>query len=187
LQQLVEAELVYRQGVPPQAVYLFKHALIRDTAYQSLLKSRRRQYHQQIAQVLEERFPDTKETQPELVAYHYTEANLISEAIPYWQSAGQSAVQRSANAEAISHLTKGLELLETLPKTPEHVQEELILQLTLGTPLSASKGNAVLGSRKSLHPGARTLSATRRNPSALPDALRTMAVSFRAGWFKDGP
>jgi class 3 adenylate cyclase/predicted ATPase len=144
LQQLVEAELVYQQGVPPQAVYLYKHALIRDTAYQSLLKSRRRQYHQQIAQVLEERFPDTKETQPELVAYHYTEANLISEAIPYWQSAGQRAVQRSANPEAISHLTKGLELLETLPKTPEHVQQELILQLTLGTPLIASKGNASL-------------------------------------------
>ena len=144
LQQLVEAELVYQQGVPPQAVYFFKHALIRDTAYQSLLKSRRRQYHQQIGQVLEERFPDARETQPELVAYHYTEANLISEAIPYWQSAGQSAVQRSANAEAISHLTKGLELLETLPKTPEHVQQELILQLTLGTPLIASKGNASL-------------------------------------------
>jgi predicted ATPase len=142
LQQLVEAELLYQQGVPPQAGYLFKHALIRDTAYESLLKSKRRQYHRQIALVLEERFPETKETQPALVAHHFTEANLIPEAIPYWLSAGQSAVQRSANAEAISHLTKGLELLATLPKTPEHVQQELILQLTLGTPLIASKGNA---------------------------------------------
>ena len=142
LQQLADAELVYQQGAPPHAVYLFKHALIRDTAYQSLLKSRRRQYHQQIAQVLEERFLDAKEIQPELVAYHYTEANLISEAIPYWQSAGQNAVQRSANTEAISHLTKGLELLESLPKTPEYLQQELTLRLTLGTPLLASKGNA---------------------------------------------
>ena len=119
LRQLVEVELLYQRGLPPQATYLFKHALIQDTAYQSLLKSKRQQYHQQIAQVLEEQFPDTTETQPELVAHHYTEAGLIEQAIPYWQRAGQRATQRSANVEAISHLTKGLELLKTLPDTPE--------------------------------------------------------------------
>ena len=102
LKQLVEAELVYQRGLPPQAHYLFKHALIQDTAYQSLLKSTRQQYHQQIAQVLAERFPETVETQPELVAHHYTEAGLIAQAIPYWQQAGQRAIQRSANVEAIS-------------------------------------------------------------------------------------
>src|SRR5262245_63526076 len=103
----------------PQTTYLFKHALIQDTAYQSLLKSRRQQLHQQIAQVLEEKFSETTETQPELLAHHYTEAGLIAQAIPYWQRAGERAVQRSANIEAISHLTKGLELLKTLPDTPE--------------------------------------------------------------------
>ena len=113
---------------------------MQDTAYQSLLKSKRQQYHRQIAQVLEERFPEIEETQPELVAHHYTEAGLIAQAIPYWQQAGQRAVQRSANVEAIWHLTKGLELLKTLPETPERTQQELDLQLTLGPALMATKG-----------------------------------------------
>src|SRR5262249_52778901 len=117
LHQLVEAELIYQHGLPPQATYLFKHALIQDTAYQSLLKSTRQQYHRQIAQVLEERFPDTTETQPELLAHHCTEAGLVGQAIPYWQRAGQRALERSANVEAIGHLTKGLELLQPLPDT----------------------------------------------------------------------
>src|SRR5205807_1674899 len=83
LGRLVEAELVYQRGVPPQATYTFKHALIQDTAYQSLLKSTRQQYHQRIAHVLEEQFHDTVETQPELLARHYTEAGLSAQAIPY--------------------------------------------------------------------------------------------------------
>jgi class 3 adenylate cyclase/tetratricopeptide (TPR) repeat protein len=140
LRQLVEAELIYQRGLPPQATYLFKHALIQDTAYQSLLKSRRQQLHQQIAQMLAERFSETVETQPELLAHHYTEASLIAQAIPYWQRAGERATQRSANVEAISHLTKGLELLKTLPDTLERAQQELTLQIALGTPLMASKG-----------------------------------------------
>ena len=98
--------------------------------------------HQQIAQVLEERFAETVETQPELVAHHYTEAGLAEQAIPYWQRAGQRASQRSANVEAISHLTKGLELLKTLPDTPERAQQELTLQIALGAPLMATKGYA---------------------------------------------
>src|SRR5207248_2718007 len=106
------------KGLVPQAHYLFKHALIQDTAYQSLLKSTRQQYHQQIAQVLAERFSETVETQPELLAHHYTEARLIEQAIPYWQQAGQKTSQRSAYVEAISHLTRGLTLLSTLPQTP---------------------------------------------------------------------
>src|SRR6266404_8850176 len=101
LQQLVEAEFLYQQGLPPQATYLFKHALIQEAAYQSLLKSTRQQHHQRAAQVLEERFPETVETQPELLAYHCTEAGLIAQAVGYWQTAGQSAVQRSAHMEAI--------------------------------------------------------------------------------------
>jgi predicted ATPase len=114
--------------------------LIQDTAYQSLLKSTRQQYHTQIAQVLEERFPDTKANQPELLAHHLTEAGQIGQAIPYWQEAGQQAVQRSANEEAISHLTKGLEVLKTLPDTPWRAQQELSLLITLGAPLSVARG-----------------------------------------------
>ena len=142
LHQLVTAELIYQRGLPPQATYLFKHALIQDTAYQSLLKSRRQQLHQQIAQVLAERFPETVETQPELLAHHYTEANLIAQAIPYWQRARERAIQRSANVEAVKHLTKGLELLQILPETPDITQQELALQLALGAPLMATKGYA---------------------------------------------
>jgi predicted ATPase len=142
LSKLVEAEILYQRGVGEQARYFFKHALIQDTAYQSLLKSTRQQYHQKIARVLEERFPDTKETQPELLAHHYTEANLSEQAIPYWQQAGQRAVQRSANVEAINHLTKGLDLLKTLADNPEHARQELNLQSVLGTSLVATRGYA---------------------------------------------
>ena len=139
LQQLVKAELIYQRGLPPQATYLFKHALIQDTAYQSLLKSKRQQLHRQIAQVLADRFPEIIETQPELLAYHYAEAGLKEQAIPRWQKAGQRASQRSANMEAISHLTKGLELLQTLADTPERAQQELTLQLILGPALMTAK------------------------------------------------
>ncbi|HEV8713417.1 MAG TPA: adenylate/guanylate cyclase domain-containing protein [Candidatus Binatia bacterium] len=142
LRQLVEAELVYQRGLPPQATYLFRHALIQDAAYQSLLKSTRQQYHRQIAQVLEERFGEIKDTQPELLAHHYTEACLVGQAILYWHQAGQRAIRRSAYVEAISHLLMGLELLKTLPNIPERTQQELMLQITLGTPLMATKGIA---------------------------------------------
>ncbi len=140
LKQLVAAELVYQRGLLPQATYLFKHALIQDTAYQSLLKSRRQQLHQQIAQVLEAQFSDTKEAQPELLAHHYTEAGLAEQAIPYWQKAGERATQRSANVEAIRYFTTGLGLLKTLPDTPKHAQQEIALQLTLGNALMIIKG-----------------------------------------------
>jgi predicted ATPase len=142
LQQLVEAEFLYQQGLPPQATYLFKHALIQEAAYQSLLRSARQRHHQHIAQVLEARFPELCETQPELLAHHYTEAGLMEHAIPYWQRAGQRAIQRSANVEAIEHLTRGLDILKTLPDTPERAQQELDLQVALGPALMATKGLA---------------------------------------------
>ncbi len=142
LARLVEAEVLYQRGLPPQARYVFKHALIQDAAYQSLLKSTRQQYHQQIAQALQEQFSETREAQPELLAHHYTEADLVAQAIPYWQKAGQRAIERSANAEAISHLAKALELLKTLPDTSERVRQELSLQITLGPALVILKGMA---------------------------------------------
>src|SRR5215813_13112855 len=142
LHQLVEAEFLYQRGLPPQATYTFKHALIQDVAYQSLLRSTRQHYHQRIAQVLAARFPAMVETQPELLAHHYTAAGLIAEAVPYWQRAGQRAIERSANVEAIAHLRQGIALLTTLPDTPERVQAELTLQTTLGPALIATRGIA---------------------------------------------
>jgi class 3 adenylate cyclase/predicted ATPase len=141
LERLIDAELLYQHGLPPQTTYVFKHALIQATAYQSLLRSTKQDYHQRIAQVLLAQFPAMVEAQPELLAHHYTEGGLIAQAIDYWQRAGQRAVERSANVEAISHFTKGLELLKTLPDTPEHAQQELVLQLAVGTPLLIIKGH----------------------------------------------
>ena len=142
LQQLVDAELIHQRGFSPDTQYQFKHALVQDTAYQSLLKRKREQIHQKIARVLEVQFPKTVETQPELLAYHFTEAGLVEQAVPYWQRAGQRANQRSASSEAISHLTTGLQLLKTVPETPERIQHELLLHITLGIPLAATKGFA---------------------------------------------
>jgi predicted ATPase len=142
LHRLVEAELLYQRGVPPQTTYIFKHALIQDAAYESLLRSTRQHYHQQIAQVLEAQFPETTEGQPELLAHHYTEAGLNEKAVSYWHKAGQRAMQRSAHTEAIRHLTKGIAVLETLPETRAHLQEELPLQIALASAFHASKGQA---------------------------------------------
>jgi class 3 adenylate cyclase/tetratricopeptide (TPR) repeat protein len=140
LGQLVGAELLYQRGRPPRAKYMFKHALIQDAAYASLLKRTRQQYHQQIAQMLEAEFPETVEAEPELVAHHYTEAGLNEQAVGYWHQAGKRATQRSANVEAINHLTKGLEVLMTLPDTLERARKELDLQTTIGPVLMAVKG-----------------------------------------------
>jgi class 3 adenylate cyclase/DNA-binding winged helix-turn-helix (wHTH) protein/tetratricopeptide (TPR) repeat protein len=140
LDQLVEAELLYHHGVPPQLTYAFKHTLIQETAYQSLLRSQRQQYHRQTAPILEQHFPEIAETQPELLAHHYTEAGMPAQALPYWERAGQRAIERSANVEAISHFTKGLELLKALPETPERTRQELALQLAVSSPLRMTKG-----------------------------------------------
>jgi predicted ATPase len=142
LARLVEAELLYQRGVPPRATYIFKHALIQEAAYQSLLKSTRQRHHQQVARVLEERFLETTETQPEVLAHHFTEAGLSEQAIPHWQRAGERAIQRSAYVEAISHLNSGLAVLKTLPDTSNRARQELDLQIALGQALIATKGQA---------------------------------------------
>jgi len=142
LRCLVERELLYQRGIGDDAVYLFKHALVQDAAYASLVRRTRQHYHRRIAQVLEEQFPESKAMQPEVLAHHYTEARLPEQAIPYWQQAGEQAVKRSANAEAIAHLQSGIALLNTLPDTVERTLQELTLQRTLGVPLLAVKGNA---------------------------------------------
>jgi tetratricopeptide (TPR) repeat protein len=140
LAQLQAAEFLYETRLFPERAYTFKHALTQQVAYQSLLTSTRQQVHQQIAQVFETHFAETALTQPELLAHHYTEAGCPEPAVAYWQKAGQRAVERSAHAEAISHLTKGLEVLKTLPDTRTRAQQELVLQNTLGPVLMAIRG-----------------------------------------------
>jgi class 3 adenylate cyclase/predicted ATPase len=141
LGRLVDAQMLYQHGLPPQATYTFKHVLIQEAAYESLLKSTRQQHHHRIVQALAAQFPTTAATRPELFAHHYSQAGLVDQALPYWLRAGQRAVQRSANTEAIRHLSKGLDLLETLPSTPERVQQELAFHLAVGAPLLMIKGN----------------------------------------------
>jgi predicted ATPase len=142
LRQLMAAELLFQQGLGPQASYRFKHALIRDAAYESMLKRHRQDMHQQIAEVLVERFAAVVETRPELVAHHYTEAGCNEQAIPYWSRAGQRAAHHSAYQEAVMHLTKGLDLLPTRLATPEQIQQKLELYMSLGPVLMAIEGHA---------------------------------------------
>jgi predicted ATPase/class 3 adenylate cyclase len=140
LRRLVEEEILFEHGVPPESTYLFKHALIQDTAYQSLLKSTRQQAHQQIARTLVEQFSHVADTRPELLAHHYTEAGLYEQAVAYWLRSGQHSISRSAHAEAIAHLTRGLEVLLNLPDTPARREQELALQITLGPALMTTRG-----------------------------------------------
>jgi len=109
LSVLKDSELLYERGIYPQTTYVFKHALIQDVAYHSLLKNTRQRYHQLIAEALEQGFPETAKTQPETLGHHYTEAGLAESAISYWQQAGEMATRRSANIEAIAHFTNALE------------------------------------------------------------------------------
>jgi class 3 adenylate cyclase/tetratricopeptide (TPR) repeat protein len=142
LAQLEQAELVFRRGQPPEAVYSFKHALVRDAAYESLLKSRRHQLHGQIARALAERFPDVVASEPEIVAHHFTEAGLVDPAIDYWLKAGNLALSRSANAEAVKHLRQGIELAQSQALSAKRVRKELDFYLALGPAMAATEGYA---------------------------------------------
>jgi class 3 adenylate cyclase/predicted ATPase len=142
LNQLVGSELVFRRGSPPDATYSFKHALVKDAAYQSLLKSRRQQLHARLAQVFEERFPGVVETQPELLAYHLTEAGLDARAADAWARAGRAALGRSAMREAANSLSRAVSLLRGMPSSPERQRLELELLGALGVALTNTLGPA---------------------------------------------
>lgn len=182
LNRLVESELLYQRGLPPQVTYVFKHALITDAAYQSLLKSTRQHYHQRIAQALTKQFPEAAKTHPELVACHYTEAGLHLEAVGYWQRAGQRAVECSAYPEAIRHLRTGLEVLRALPDTAERSQHELALQVALGHVLIATQGYAAEDVERA-HARARQLCQHVGNTPSLFSAL----VGLHAFYQTRGP
>ena len=142
LARLVDAGLLFVESDPRGVTYTFKHALIQDAAYASLLRTTRRQYHRRIAQALTEHFPATVEAAPELLAHHYTQAGMIAESVPCWLRAGERALHASANPEAIAHLTAGLDLLVGLPGGPERAAQELQFRLTLGPAYMAIRGYA---------------------------------------------
>jgi len=140
LNRLVDAGLLYQRGVPPHATYVFKHALIQEAAYQSLLKKTRKEYHARVANVLEQQFSEVAQTHPELIAHHLTGAELHQRAADYWYRAGRRAIERSANLEAITQLRNGLDALRAIPESPERSQQELAMQALLGMALIFAKG-----------------------------------------------
>ncbi len=141
LNRLVESELVFRIVTNQSTIYTFKHALVQEVAYESMLKSKRSQLHKHIAEVLEDMFPTTIETEPEVLARHYSMANMTKPAIAYWQRAGELSAEASANLEAVNHFGKALELLETLPESKERDELELELRVASGGPLLMTKGH----------------------------------------------
>ena len=142
LTQLEGAELLSRRGTPPEANYSFKHALVQEAAYESLLKSRRQLLHRQIGDVLREKFPIVAETEPELLAYHFTEAGLNGIALEWWRRAGQQALKRSAYTEAIAHLGKAVAIADGLPDEPGRTMNRLHLQIAYGRALRGSLGHS---------------------------------------------
>ena len=140
LQDLIKAELIYRRGLPPDATYLFKHALVRDAAYGSLLKSKRRRLHLQIAEAIERLHPEISTNNPEIPAFHYFEAREYEAAIDFWHMAGEKAIANSANVEAIAHFNKGLESIASVEDTTGLMATELTLQSSLAVPLMFIKG-----------------------------------------------
>lgn len=144
INELLEAELIFRRGVPPDIGYSFKHALVQDIAHESLLKSKRQQIHTRIAAALQELYPARAEMEPETIALHLAEAGLAANAVGYWLQAGRNAAGRSANLEAITHLSRGLEALKACPEGPERDRLELALQTAIGGPLIAIHGYTAL-------------------------------------------
>ncbi len=148
LSQLVHSELVFCRGTPPNSVYTFKHALVQDAAYATMLRSRRQQLHARIATILESQFPETAATRLDLLAHHCTEAGLTEKAVAYWTKAGQHAVMRSGMREAETLLRKGLVLLGGLPDTDQRGDRELEVQIALGQALAATRGYGGLAVRE---------------------------------------
>jgi tetratricopeptide (TPR) repeat protein len=173
LDKLADAGLLFCRGAPPHCWYVFKHALVQDVAYATLLRARRRQLHEAIGATLEREFPETAATQPEL---HCTEAGLTEQAVQYWRRAGERALARSANPEAIAHLTRGIQLLDGLPQSRQRDEQELQFQAALIGLLWASRG---FGSPDAERASRRALELCER---AAPDTSAHFRAHFRALW-----
>jgi class 3 adenylate cyclase/predicted ATPase len=177
LTQLVQAELIFQRGVPPDATYQFKHALVQDAAYASLVRSRRQQLHGLIGRALVEQFPETANIEPEIVAHHYAEAGLPDAAVAYWQKASERAIRSSAYAEAIKHITNGVDLLQQLPSTMTRMRQELEFQIALGGACIASKGWGT-GETGAAYARAYELSRLTDDKSQLPKILAGRFVYY---------
>jgi class 3 adenylate cyclase/DNA-binding response OmpR family regulator/predicted ATPase len=150
LAHLAACELIFVRGEPPDSTYIFKHALIQDAAYATMVRRKCQQLHSRIGDALTQGFPETVETQPELMAHHLAQAGLTERAIEYFRKAARHAIERSANAEAIGHLTRALEMLESLPENPERERLALGLEVMLGQAMTADRGYAAPETRKIL-------------------------------------
>ena len=182
LDRLIETGLLFRQGLPPHASYLFKHALVQDAAYSTLLREPRRALHARIAETLEGQFTEIAENQPELLARHCTEAGLIEKAARFWGKAGQRSLARSALVEAIEQLTRALDQILTLPAMPAIRREELKLQVALVAPLIHVKGFAASETNRAME-RARLLieqAEARGEPSDDPLLLFSVIYDFWA-------
>jgi predicted ATPase len=173
LAQLTESGLAFQHGTLPEAVYTFKHALVQDAAYDSLLKRRRQELHAKIARAIEDHNPKVAATEPELLAHHYTEAKQPEKAIPLWQKAGGLALQRMALIEAIAHLNKGMDLIAALSASVERDGRELDLRTLSGTAWMALKGWAAQEVWDSLFPALELANSLRRDAAPATDSLGT--------------
>ena len=175
LDRLMAAGLLFRQGLPPHATYLFKHALVQDAAYGTLLREPRRGLHARIAETLERKFVDISEAQPELLARHCTEAGLFENAARLWGKAGQRSLERSALIEAASQFTRALDQLATLPVTPMQRREQIKIQVTLITPLMQVKGYAAPETKEAVQKARLLIDQWKRSESL----SRTHCFCFR--------
>jgi class 3 adenylate cyclase/predicted ATPase len=181
LERLVGAGLVFQRGTPPEAMFQFKHALVQDAAYGTMLRGNRQELHARIAAALEAGFPQIIETQPEALARHFTEAGLAERAIGYWQRAGERAAKRSANREAVAHLGRGLQLLEALPDRAAHADEELRLLIAIGPALMNTRSSAAPEIERT-YARARVLAReTGRLAELFPTVWGSWLVAFSSG------
>ncbi|MEO8333504.1 MAG: adenylate/guanylate cyclase domain-containing protein [bacterium] len=180
LNRLVELDLVSQEGVAPTSTYTFKHALIQDAAYESLLRRTRQEYHETIARSLVANFPDVAAKRPELVAQHFSRAGLGAQAIGYWLSAGQQALGRAANHEAIAHLKRGLELIDDVPES-ERLAMELEFQAALAPALTATQGWASPELDRAYRRAGELVDLVAGTPHRLPVLWGTWAYHFVAG------
>ena len=180
LHRLISAGLLFRQGAPPYSNYVFKHALVQDAAYSTLLRERRRALHTRIAEALETRFPDTAEHQPEILAHHCTEANLIEKAAALWGKAGQRSLERSAVAEAAEQLSRALSQIAILPSTPSLRRERVKLQVAVANALMHVKGYAAPETRASLDQARALIEQAVALGEALEDPLLLFSVFYGA-------
>ena len=183
LDRLVQSGLLLRRGVASHASYLFKHALVQDAAYSTLLRSKRHELHSHIASVLEQHFSEVRETQPEVLARHYTQAGMPHQAISYWQRAGDRAAKRSANQEAVAHFRNARGLLESLPDRTAHAEQELQLLIAFGPALMTTR-TSVAPEIGSVYARARELAlGARRVADLFPTVWGAWLVAFTAGDF----